>query len=287
MLGKLFKYENRALKKILLPVCFGVILLSILGTAMLKLNMYFDSNFSDNSIINNILSSSTGLILIFSILAIISSCFISVFLILQRYYKNLFTDEGYLTFTLPVKTSQIILSKLLTAIIWTIIVVISTVIGIFIFVIFGTSSEFINYEVIDAIVKFFHYVTNLEFISNFDLILIGLEYLIYLFISLVTSILLMYLAITLGAITAKKHKILASVGFYFIISTIVSIIETIAEFITISFIDKNLFSLSGNIDFNFNYFYLIVLPGLILCCILSVVYFTVNKFILDKKLNIE
>ena len=37
---------------------------------------------------------------------------------------------------------------------------------------------------------------------------------------------MLFLAVTIGSIVAKKHKILASVGFYYIINSIVSTIMT-------------------------------------------------------------
>lgn len=45
------------------------------------------------------------------------------------------------------------------------------------------------------------------------------------------GILVLFLAITIGSIIAKRHKILASIGFYYIISNIISAISTTAFFI--------------------------------------------------------
>ena len=137
MLGKLIKYENRNVKKALLPLALGIILVSILGTIMLKISLFTSENFQPGSVIATVLSTGSSLMLGFSILAIISAIFVAFFLIYQRYYRSMFTDEGYLTFTLPVKPNQILFSKIFVGVIWAIITAISTFIGIMIFVLFA------------------------------------------------------------------------------------------------------------------------------------------------------
>ena len=47
--------------------------------------------------------------------AIAVLCFVST---VQRFYKNLLGREGYLMHTLPVTETQLILSKLLTSMVW-------------------------------------------------------------------------------------------------------------------------------------------------------------------------
>ena len=64
MLGKLFKYENRAVSKILLPLSLAVIVLSIFAALMLKLNLIFEGKFTEGSIISMALSTTTGMMTI-------------------------------------------------------------------------------------------------------------------------------------------------------------------------------------------------------------------------------
>ena len=46
---------------------------------------------------------------------------LTLVLMVYRFYKNLMTDEGYLMFTLPVSRSQLIWSKLLVALVWSVL----------------------------------------------------------------------------------------------------------------------------------------------------------------------
>ena len=50
----------------------------------------------------------------------------TLIVVIQRFYKSLLGDEGYLMFTIPVKAWQNILNKLLVSMLWTFT---STVIG--------------------------------------------------------------------------------------------------------------------------------------------------------------
>ena len=54
-----------------------------------------------------------GIVLV--IISFVAFFILSEILVFLRFYKNFFTDEGYLTFTLPVKRSQLLSSKLITS----------------------------------------------------------------------------------------------------------------------------------------------------------------------------
>lgn len=285
MLGKLFKYENKSVSKLLTPMALAVIILPVLGALILKMQFIFGDKFENGSIISSIFSLASGIMIFFIVIATISACFISLFILMQRYYKNLFSDEGYLTFTLPVKTGSIILSKLFTAVIWSVIVAVCTIIGVMIFVLFGTSASFINNEVVDGFSQVFKQIFEFYFTGSAVQIIFLIELLISIIVSLFTNILLMYLAITIGCQIAKKHKVLASIGMYFVISSVVSVLSTIIQVITTT-------TLYGGFDFIYveptlSDVTLILLPSIIFSIILGVCYFLLNNYILKNKLNIE
>ena len=285
MLGKLFKYENKSVSKLLTPMALAVIILPVLGALILKMQFIFGDKFENGSIISSIFSLASGIMIFFIVIATISACFISLFILMQRYYKNLFSDEGYLTFTLPVKTGSIILSKLFTAVIWSVIVAVCTIIGVMIFVLFGTSASFINNEVVDGFSQVFKQIFEFYFTGSAVQIIYLIELLISIIVSLFTNILLMYLAITIGCQIAKKHKVLASIGMYFVISSVVSVLSTIIQVITTT-------TLYGGFDFIYveptlSDVTLILLPSIIFSIILGVCYFLLNNYIHKNKLNIE
>lgn len=76
-----------------------------------------------------------GLLIVLFIIYIITVTFLffTVFALnVKRFSKNIFSEEGYLTNTLPVSASQIIISKSLVAMVWSIAASISVVVSVYI-----------------------------------------------------------------------------------------------------------------------------------------------------------
>ena len=159
MLGKLIKYENKALSKIISPLCIGVIIVSVFAAVMLKIDLSIKNWLGEGNSVTTTLQVATSVLFAFSVIAIASASFVALFLLMQRYYKNLFTDEGYLTFTLPVKTNQIIISKAIGAALWSVVSVICVAVAAFIISVFGTGTDFINMSVIRGIGKLFVFLS--------------------------------------------------------------------------------------------------------------------------------
>lgn len=151
----------------------------------------------------------------------------SVIIVYVRFYKNFFTDEGYLTFTLPVKRSDLINSKLLTAMIVEFITGVVAVVDVFAFLLIGMFDK----EIIDAIKNFFAELWEL-IIENFDIYMLiyAVEIVVFAFLSVMTSILLICLCITVGSIITKKGKILVTVILYYIVNSAISTLYQLVFF---------------------------------------------------------
>lgn len=112
MLGTLMKYELKSVGRVMLPVYGAFIAVSILFGITLYAGV---GNGSESSAITNIAMSVTGIVYVLLAVAIFV---FTIILIIQRFYKNLLGNEGYLCFTLPVNTNTHIANKLLSAVIW-------------------------------------------------------------------------------------------------------------------------------------------------------------------------
>lgn len=109
MLRKLLKHEFRATGRIMLPL-FGILLLVSVG-ANFSIRGMADS---DNTLLRTL-----GVILIMLfIIAIAAVGIISFVLMINRFYKNLLQDEGYVMMTLPVCVHKQIWSKLIVSTVW-------------------------------------------------------------------------------------------------------------------------------------------------------------------------
>ena len=110
MLKQLLKYEFKATKSLYFGLYLALALLSVvLGVSFRQENARAHStSFQNLEVILMVLYLSV-------IFAIAVLCFVST---VQRFYKNLLGREGYLMHTLPVTETQLILSKLITSMVW-------------------------------------------------------------------------------------------------------------------------------------------------------------------------
>lgn len=112
MLGKLLKHELYATGRIMLPLLGALIVLAGLA------NLSFRG-------VENIESNLITIALVFVIaaffLGLFAVCVMSIVLMVQRFYKNLMGDEGYLTLTLPASLHSVLWAKLLIASLWIIL----------------------------------------------------------------------------------------------------------------------------------------------------------------------
>ena len=104
MLGKLIKYDLKALARILAPL-WGVLL--VMGV-IFGISIRSDLNGMNVMI----------MLSLFVIFAVVVAIFVmNVIIVIQRFWKGLLQEEGYLMFTLPVTTRSLILSKVISALI--------------------------------------------------------------------------------------------------------------------------------------------------------------------------
>ena len=113
MLSKLLRHEFRATGRIMLPV-YALLLVSCGGCTLFGrlLGRYPESTVL--SVVQTVFATLFG-VTTFGMLLL------TLVLMVYRFYKNLMTDEGYLMFTLPVSRSQLIWSKLLVALVWSVL----------------------------------------------------------------------------------------------------------------------------------------------------------------------
>lgn len=102
MLGKLLKHEFKASGRIIPVIYLGLLAIFSMGFAAKQLNIPFLKTTAS----------------IFLLLGGIAAIIVTYVVIVMRYYKSLFGNEGYLTLTLPVKKSSILISKVIVAFIW-------------------------------------------------------------------------------------------------------------------------------------------------------------------------
>ena len=107
MVKKLIKYDFMSFFRVIFPIQ-----LILLGIALLNRLIQFFEN--DSIVYGIIFISSVVLIVISSIVCLVMTTVLAI----VRYYKGLYSNEGYLSFTLPVTVNQHLISKLIVAILF-------------------------------------------------------------------------------------------------------------------------------------------------------------------------
>ena len=217
MLGKLFKYDFRAMSRVMRFVVLGILCLAVLLTMFAAIQPqqnydYYETRTADQ-ITRQVL---TGLTVL-SALGMGAGIAVIMVFIYVHYYRNLFSDEGYLTHTLPVKSWKILLSKLLSSVVWALIGYAAILAGLLI-ILLGVVPEAFPYigETIDRIVEAGAVGTVLLTLFG------GL-------VNLCCGLLQVFLAITIGCAIANKHRIWAAIGIYAAISVVSYILNVIVS----------------------------------------------------------
>ncbi len=271
MLKKLLKYDLRYMFKIWWIGAVTVLGLGIIGGFCLN-------NLMDTTSDNVYVKIFSGFFLFPMIIGISAFSLYPTIVSFIRIYKNLFSDEGYLTFTLPVKLTSLINSKLISTIILQSSSVFVIILAIFLIFI-GASNNFIEdfKYAVDSIIGVFDY---LGVYSIFYLVeIISLMLLASLF-----SVLFLFNCITFGCIIAKKAKVLASVAIYYAVNSVSSfviqiLVYTVSPGITVWISNFP----EGNTKLCLSLFGLVAILFLAIICGLL---YLLQYYMLERKLNL-
>lgn len=266
MLRKLMKYEVSATGRILLPLYGALIAFALIN------RLFFFGNFPLNKVNPEFLNGIPAAISIFAYGCIMAAVFIvTFFIIIQRFYKNLLGDEGYLMNTLPVATWKNISSKLIVAILWSIVSGFIAVLSIFIMV--------FN---IESFGEFFLRLGELlsNAYSQFGLnpYILGIEIIMCGLLQLSMNILMIYSSISLGHLF-NRRKILCSFGAFVILNLIMNTLTSIMGLTYIKAIP--------DISNPLTTIHSVILGGIAINLIFFVVYFILTNYIIKNKLNLE
>lgn len=261
MLIKLMKQEMKACSRLILPLFFILIVLTVLDRLVLGLTIFV-----------GILGIIPGIITILYILAMFAIIILCSVIVIVRFYKNLITDEGYLMFTLPVKPSQLINSKLIVASFWVLFCIITAIASIYL--VFGTLN---SADLFWLTLKSDWAGLRQELGSAYVTLLLGGS--LGIFFCIICQILQVYASIALGQLFTG-HRILGSVVAFAATTTIMQIICTIIPivFLFISHIDIN--SIEAIIN-------LMIPVALALAIAFSAVFYWITHYIFKSKLNLE
>lgn len=266
MLGTLMKYELKSVGRVMLPIYGAFIAISLL----FGLSMFIgEGRGEDSSFIASVVTSVTGIVYVLLAVAIFV---FTIILIIQRFYKNLLGNEGYLCFTLPVSTNAHIANKLLSSVIWCACgVVIAGASAFILLSFFITPGEM--FAGLDSVMQ-----EILLHISGGELAKYAVELVVLTIFSCAMVTIKIYASIAAGQLWTN-HRVLGAVAAYIVFGICESIVLNIMGAIssnTVNFTVNSAEELSG--------FFLL---AIVIIAVFIAAYWAVTYVLLDRKLNLQ
>lgn len=285
MLKKLLKYDVAAIWKIWLPISLGVIVMSLVMSLTVRATLETSGSSTSDVFL--------ALMMFFTIMATVigwAGLWIATPLLCYiRYYKNFFSDQGYLTFTLPVKRRDLYLSKVINALIWSVGNALVTLVALSIIGLIvptpEVSGQIINPVVFQSIGELLKLLWDL--VSGWTIVYF-LEVLVLMVIAALYSIGMFHMCITIGSVIAKKRKVLTAVGLYLGINFLLSFVSNAFSLFFSSPL-TGFFSLLENYSDARQCVILAValLIVILVAAVMTAVYHLVTLHLIERKLNLS
>lgn len=221
MFSKVFKYDFKFVFRFWWIFALITLGLSVVGGFLLR-----SIAAMAEAGIENFLASFLGMLGIMGVIIALSVFpFVGAIANLVRYYKNFFSDEGYLTFTLPVSRATLLNSKVLCAFLFGFMSTVVLILDLFFFLIIGVGNTLPDFqEVVMGVPRIWSAWLTVDVIT--------LPFL--LIMSSLASICMTQLSITIGSVISKRHKVLTGIGIYILFTTAMSFIQQLISFLTLN-----------------------------------------------------
>ena len=281
MFVKGMKYELRSVARIVLPM----LIIFLCAAMLMSLSFMLDGRilgFSEKAEESDSLLSSlfylaeTALVGGTILLVVVINITVYI-LIVYRFYVSFFTDEGYLTFTLPLTIDCHLAIKIASMFFWMAASLITTLIGGIIILgglIIGYADfrTGISIDFAEALKSFFTMFTQSDNYIGAQAVLSIAAFLS----SLVLQSMLIYLAIALGCMLFKKHRLVGSVISIYAINQVYSFIFTMSMLIC------------SEIGMISEITYMVTMGFMTVLAVAGIVGAYIGmRYILQKKLNLE
>lgn len=286
MFAKLLKHEFRATRGVVAILC-AILLVSglTMGLSLQRMISMAENDYMSVVVTNETaaedaamtISSEAPLLadilcvfLMIAAIVAISICAASaIFFLIYRFYKSRFTDEGYLTFTLPVTNHQLLLSSITNTTLNLLIVGVVTAVTVLLIFLLALSAvpDVAVWEELKQVWPEILAVLKQAAAEDAGLLALmafsGVA-------SFFRQIIQLMLAVTIGALIAKKHKLLAAVGVYYGINMAVSFLTSMVS----------IYALNNNQPYVF-----MGIQGIVSAALVAGGYFLMH-YLTSRKLNL-
>ncbi len=276
MLRKLYKYDLKSVSLLLVILHAVLLVYTVIGRIGIFIAERAQAFVSPEA--SRLWGIAGAFYIVGFILFILAIVIATVVYLAVRIQKNLFSDEGYLTHTLPVKPTQILWSKVFVIWTWSVIDFICVVISVFTLITYKDTLP----EILKGASTFFGTLFGSFGFTNW------LEEVITLLAGLSQYFgfypLLLLFAMCLGNLF-KSHKIMGTLLSFFGLNIVLSFLSTMITFIIpglspfmqANLTQDNLSVYSGRL----------MIFTLVWNILFSAIFFVGSRYILTKKLNLD
>lgn len=251
---------------------------------------FFNKQGGDHGEFVTKLITASNIALILSLLITFLMIFITFFFVVYDFNKSLFSPQGYLSFTLPVTSNQLLGSKLIVYGGWMILSC-----GVFLltamYLLSYGETYIIGTEKVDTLEMML--VQFMDFPSKKQIIAYGIHFILEFFAMMLTFLTVIYFSISLSHIRVfQKHSLIFAVIIFFAVSIFLAwlaskpsdFFKTVLQFrsdgsLGFGVVNNNYVFAQGTMAFDVN--------GIIMSFIESIVLFFATSHIMHKRVNIK
>ena len=276
MLMKLWKYDMKFSYRIMVFIYIIAIALSVFlsGTVLLSQKIEYVSIFSVISLLPYM----------FSLLAVSLS---GMLILAIRVYKNLYTDEGYLTFTLPVTTAQLIWSKVLLYAFWQVASIFVFILSIALPLVTVAYLQGVGGDIagiIELAVDYLGFMARTVWGLDAQKIVIFVAVIVvsYVLLLISTPVSIIF-SFSIGQLANRYRLLITFIVYYaynIVMNTVISIIESLF------FVGNNLLVPETSLGFDMTSLISVSAISLVIDIVITILIFIISHNIMSKKLNL-
>ena len=260
MLGKLLKYDFRAMWKQFSMIWLAALVIALINRFTLPFNRQGGLG-TENELL--------AVITISVFIGVMCAMFVvAMVFVLTRFYRGLLGDEGYLMHTLPVKTWQLVFSKLVCAVVVTVVNVLVSFLAMFLMMPINWIEVFVM-ELWKRLVQ--------GMLRQPDALLYLAEFFLLCVVALSLMVTMVYLSMAIGHLFHRRRVLMSVVAFFALDIAGNLVISLVNELGLLGFLDE-LAMWGGHTGF---------WVGITLLLLPAVLMFLASSYLLKHRLNLE
>lgn len=283
MLGKLIKHEWKSVYKLGSILLITIFVVTLMGCIVLRTPIVSEL-LIEEAVLNEMQSilvafmSVTSLVLY--ILLLVGAVYGILIYMGVHFYKTMYTDQGYLTHTLPVNAHQILISKIFVSSIWILFVYIAVFVSVIALIMSMVAGITEGIQADTGFSDFWNELMMLLEELDFDTAHFIVVLILSFVISPFSAAIQMFGALTIGQLS-KKYKLLMGILSYIGLIIVNSIISSLTQAImevghSLSASEMSMSYMASSYD-----------VALITACITGIIIYIISHYIVSHKLNMD